>query len=163
MHIIHCTIISNNWNIFYKCSTGYNYFAGVIVITLVAAVIALAVTLGVEMGKDTNQMGPGTGEQTGDDVCLTDGCIQLSAQIAASMNQSVDPCEDFYEFSCGNWIRNNVIDPGKNLWCHQESICMHAHSFKICIENKAHVCISDSLFLIIITVNLEIFIVKIFS
>ena len=112
MHIIHCTIISNNWNIFYKRSTGYNYFAGVIVITLVAAVIALAVTLGVEMGKDTNQMGPGTGEQTGDDVCLTDGCIQLSAQIAASMNQSVDPCEDFYEFSCGNWIRNNAIDPG---------------------------------------------------
>ena len=125
-----------------------NFFSGVVVITLLSIVIALAIILGVQREQN---------------VCLTDGCIQLSAQIAASMNQSVDPCEDFYEFSCGNWIRNNAIDPGKNLWCHQESICMHAHSFKICIENKAHVCISDSLFLIIITVNLEIFIVKIFS
>ena len=75
-------------------------------VALVAVVIALAVTLGVERGV-------GTGEEVvGQDVCFSDGCIQLSAQIAASLNQSVDPCEDFYQFSCGNWIRNNVIEPG---------------------------------------------------
>ena len=85
-------------------------------ITLLVVVIALAVTLGVESGKAT------TDEVTGQNICLTDGCIQLSAQIAASLNQSVDPCEDFYEFSCGNWIRNNAIDPGKNLWCHQGKV-----------------------------------------
>jgi hypothetical protein len=72
----------------------------VAVIALLAVVIALAVVLGVRRSEG------------GEDVCLTDGCIQLSAQIAASLNQSVDPCEDFYEFSCGNWIRNNAIDPG---------------------------------------------------
>ena len=70
-------------------------------ITLLATVIALAATLGVERGK-----------ATAEDVCLTDGCIELSAQIAASLNQSVDPCEDFYQFSCGNWIRNNAIEQG---------------------------------------------------
>ena len=85
-------------------------------ITLLVVVIALAVTLGVESGKAT------TDEVTGQNICLTDGCIQLSAQIAASLNQSVDPCENFYEFSCGNWIRNNAIDPGKNLWCHQGKV-----------------------------------------
>ena len=74
-----------------------NFFSGVVVITLLSIVIALAIILGVQRGQN---------------VCLTDGCIQLSTQIAASMNQSVDPCEDFYEFSCGNWIRNNAIDPG---------------------------------------------------
>lgn len=70
-------------------------------IALLAMVIALGVVLGVERSRSR-----------GEDVCLTDGCIQLSAQIAASLNQSIDPCENFYEFSCGNWIRNNVIDPG---------------------------------------------------
>lgn len=71
-------------------------------IALLAVVIALGVVLGIERSRG----------DSGEDVCLTDGCIQLSAQIAASLNQSVDPCDNFYEFSCGNWIRNNVIDPG---------------------------------------------------
>lgn len=73
-------------------------------IILLAAIIALAVVLGVQSGEN--------GVQGGENVCLTDGCIELSAQIAASINQSADPCEDFYEFSCGNWVRNNAIDPG---------------------------------------------------
>lgn len=29
--------------------------------------------------------------------------------IKNSINESVDPCENFYEFSCGNWIANNKI------------------------------------------------------
>ncbi|XP_046687057.1 neprilysin-like, partial [Homalodisca vitripennis] len=25
------------------------------------------------------------------------------------MNLSVDPCQDFYQFSCGGWIKNNPV------------------------------------------------------
>ena len=94
-------------------------YTGVVIAALLAVVIALAVVLGVERAEKVDRADKVDGAS--EDVCLTDGCIQLSAQITASLNQSVDPCENFYQFSCGNWERTNIIDPGisytvKNEW-----------------------------------------------
>ena len=51
-----------------------------------------------------------------DEICLTPACIQLSASIYAGMNRSINPCEDFYEFTCGRWIKTNVIPKGHSGW-----------------------------------------------
>src|SRR5580698_1625466 len=32
------------------------------------------------------------------------------------MNRTVDPCVDFYQYSCGNWIKNNPIPPDQPAW-----------------------------------------------
>lgn len=37
--------------------------------------------------------------------CNTDRCIVVSGSIYRSLNTKVDPCDDFYEFSCGGWIK----------------------------------------------------------
>ena len=32
------------------------------------------------------------------------------------MDRSVDPCTDFYHYSCGGWIKKNPIPPDQARW-----------------------------------------------
>lgn len=40
-------------------------------------------------------------------VCIDDKCIRSSAFILNMMDQSIDPCDDLYSFSCDRWIQAN--------------------------------------------------------
>jgi len=42
-------------------------------------------------------------------MCLTEGCIGTAHMILQNMNQSVDPCDDFYQFACGGFEERVVI------------------------------------------------------
>ncbi|MGB0007932.1 MAG: M13 family peptidase, partial [Candidatus Sulfotelmatobacter sp.] len=33
-----------------------------------------------------------------------------------SMDRTVDPCADFFQYSCGGWIKNNPIPPDQSSW-----------------------------------------------
>lgn len=43
------------------------------------------------------------------DVCLTPGCVRAASEILRNMNESVSPCDDFYHFACGGWLKEQVI------------------------------------------------------
>ena len=32
-----------------------------------------------------------------------------AARLLEAMDSSVDPCDDFFEFACGNWNKINII------------------------------------------------------
>ena len=40
---------------------------------------------------------------------LLDWPFPVSADVLNQINQSADPCEDFYEFACGGWMSRNPL------------------------------------------------------
>lgn len=35
--------------------------------------------------------------------CDSKDCLRAAANLFQSMDLTIDPCEDFYMYSCGNW------------------------------------------------------------
>ncbi|VDM92568.1 unnamed protein product, partial [Litomosoides sigmodontis] len=53
-----------------------------------------------------------TGESNKDvekQICLTKGCIQAANNLLMAMNFSADPCNNFFEYACGQWNRDHTI------------------------------------------------------
>ncbi|KAI1236050.1 hypothetical protein IHE44_0002146 [Lamprotornis superbus] len=44
-----------------------------------------------------------------DGVCKTPDCIKSAARILQNMDPSARPCQDFYQYACGGWLKRNVI------------------------------------------------------
>ncbi|CAN7988493.1 unnamed protein product, partial [Ixodes pacificus] len=40
--------------------------------------------------------------------CTADGCLEHAALLTKSMDRSVQPCEDFYAYVCGNWKHGSL-------------------------------------------------------
>ena len=45
-------------------------------------------------------------------VCMTESCVTLAALVLDNMDRSIDPCDDFYNFTCGGWEATNIVPEG---------------------------------------------------
>ncbi|XP_077492348.1 neprilysin-1-like [Amblyomma americanum] len=47
-------------------------------------------------------------------VCSTPACLERAMLINASINNSVDPCTDFFSYACGGWASKHK--PSSRGW-----------------------------------------------
>ncbi|XP_069933191.1 membrane metallo-endopeptidase-like 1 isoform X2 [Oryctolagus cuniculus] len=43
------------------------------------------------------------------EVCTSPGCVMAAARILQNMDPTREPCDDFYQYACGGWLRRHVI------------------------------------------------------
>ncbi|XP_047583983.1 membrane metallo-endopeptidase-like 1 isoform X3 [Lutra lutra] len=43
------------------------------------------------------------------EICTSPGCVTAAARILQNMDPSREPCDDFYQYACGGWLRRHVI------------------------------------------------------
>ena len=58
----------------------------------------------------------GKEETTKPPVCVTSGCVEAAAFMQSAMDKTIDPCDDFYLYSCAGWIKKNPIPDGESSW-----------------------------------------------
>lgn len=46
-------------------------------------------------------------------VCVTAGCVNAAADVLDLMDPTVGPCEDFYNFACGQFLNRTVLSDEK--------------------------------------------------
>lgn len=49
------------------------------------------------------------------EICTTPSCINAATQILEQMDQTIEPCNDFYNFACGKFMKETVIPYNKGL------------------------------------------------
>jgi len=47
------------------------------------------------------------------DVCLTKGCVKAAAKLLDTMDDTMEPCNDFFKFACGGFLKKKVIPDEK--------------------------------------------------
>lgn len=48
-----------------------------------------------------------------DNICFSPGCIHTASKVLDNMDPNVEPCDDFYKFACGGFLKKTTIPDDK--------------------------------------------------
>ncbi|CAB3381598.1 Hypothetical predicted protein [Cloeon dipterum] len=90
------SVESNDWKMRQHGSSRYIVF-------LVLLILMFSVTSTISETHAQVKTIQGTNQA----ICISDECFNLASRILTSMNESVDPCDDFYQFACGGYVNKH--------------------------------------------------------
>ncbi|GIY66957.1 membrane metallo-endopeptidase-like 1 [Caerostris extrusa] len=115
-----------------KCNRKKAYFSLVPVVIVVATIVACAVLFYPEFknavtpteppfpslcdGADCPDIQQSLAAAVSRTNCDSEECVLAAARIIQLMDRSVDPCENFFNFSCGNFHHQHVLPEGNNIF-----------------------------------------------
>ena len=97
----------------HRRSSSYRFIAKILILISVLCIILLVLLSVTAFGlfKTYNTLQYLKKEKTKPSKvnleCDTSACYKASSFILSNLNQTINPCEDFYQFTCGNWIDKN--------------------------------------------------------
>lgn len=84
---------------------------------LVTIIVILAVLFGVLFSKQAKStMQPTQSSWASVYPCITKECVLTSTELLNYIDTTVDPCEDFFNYACGGWIKRNPLPDKETIW-----------------------------------------------
>ena len=83
-------------------------------------------------------------ENDGNRKCLSKKCVKASNYVIDYLDEKINPCEDFYQFSCGKWLENIQIPSGNSKWTSFTELSENNHLKLKNILDKLHPLKNDS-------------------
>lgn len=59
--------------------------------------------------QEPPHLSPSSASRGSTPICLTPECVQTAASLLGAMDRTTDPCDNFFQFACGDWNRKHVI------------------------------------------------------
>lgn len=105
-----------------------NFYRVILVLTaLVLILLFVVLTLAIILGT--------RGTITFPMKCESASCLKAAAVTLSNLDLKNDQCENFWSYSCGNWIKNNKIPPERGIYSVKDGI---RHETNLKILNLLH-------------------------
>ncbi|XP_048580790.1 endothelin-converting enzyme 2 [Nematostella vectensis] len=104
-HVITVIRPSNN-NSLHRLVRKPLFWSVIAVVFLLLACVVLSVLLAKSHYKVSQQQR----------VCLSAGCLDAAHYMLHAVDNKSEPCNDFFQYACGGWMKNNPIPSSEAFW-----------------------------------------------